>query len=1124
MAEIDTRHISDQELRDQALAIGRSFIVQAPAGSGKTELLTQRYLRLLSQVDNPEEILAVTFTRKAAAEMRNRIINAIYPPPNKNDKRLDKTIELANQVLERDRDRGWQLAKHPARLRIRTIDSVNAWLSATAPLAGREKATSVSETPAALYRLAAQRVVEQAGDSDGGAVRTLLMHLDNRTESLVRLLAGMLGRRDQWLDIAVKVGGVGQMKGGARADLEQVLHELVSLEIRKADLGLKSSQRHEIFELMQFAAGNLVEQNPDSTWSAVLGMNGFPEASADTLEAWQFVAEFLLTRGGTFRKRLTVKEGFPAGGGPKKEFKTRALELNSRLLETSELEPAFAVIRGLPKPCYTENQWAVLEALLEILQLAAAQLKLVFVERGEADYPAVAQSAIEALREEDDAPTDLALRLDFRIRHILIDEFQDTSSAQLELLLALTAGWEEGDGRTLFVVGDPMQSIYRFRKAEVGLFLGLQDEGLSNIELISITLKTNFRSDPSIVEWVNEVFGVVMPTMDDRTTGAVSFAASSAARRKDESDTTFVTEHALTKPSRVDEAEQIVDLVEENLERWPEDDIGILVRSRKHAALIVTELRKREIPFSGTGLENSIETPVVQDLLCITRALSHRADRTAWLGLLRAPWCGLSLADLEALAGEDQKNCIWDLLNDEVVLNRLTAGGQARVERVLSVLTPVFSRRGSLPLRDVVEGVWVELGGPAFLTDATDIERAEAFFVLLDQYDIGGDCADVFILHEQIADKLKVEDRKARVNLLTIHKAKGLEFDTVILPALDVGTRGDDKPMLAWQESVRPNGETGLVIAPMERTGEDKDSIYEFARRLNKVQDAYEKDRLLYVATTRARLRLHLFFGVAVDADNMVKVPAKNSLLARLWPAIGQRHTLLQGEPGREATLDAWLHPTIFRYSDGWSVPGAPVEYRLPAPVAVDERMRDVTYDWASPMAKHVGTVVHRWFDKITREGSGKYDPEGLKKLRPVFSHMLIAEGIDAADLDKGIALVEKALSNTLTDEIGRWILSEEHSEAASEYPVTLVRDNRMQSLIIDRTFVDDAGVRWIVDYKTSSHEGGGLDAFLDEEERRYSEQLESYRQAMQLLEPEREIKTALYFPLLQKLHEVICD
>ena len=162
------------------------------------------------------------------------------------------------------------------------------------------------------------------------------------------------------------------------------------------------------------------------------------------------------------------------------------------------LRQALLRMRRLPPERYTDSQWETLGAMLQLLPLAAAQLKVVFAERGECDFTEIAQGAVRALGTPDE-PTDLLLSLDYRIKHILVDEFQDTSWSQWELLERLTAGWQKGDGRTLFLVGDPMQSIYRFREAEVALFLKAQREGLGGVSLEPLTLSTNFRSQAGLV-------------------------------------------------------------------------------------------------------------------------------------------------------------------------------------------------------------------------------------------------------------------------------------------------------------------------------------------------------------------------------------------------------------------------------------------------------------------------------------------------------------------------------------------------------------------------------------------------------------------------------------------------
>ena len=137
---------------------------------------------------------------------------------------------------------------------------------------------------------------------------------------------------------------------------------------------------------------------------------------------------------------------------------------------------ALAALKTAPPEKYSDQQWEALEAIVALLKPAVAELRRLFAERGEVDFTEIAHGALLALGTPE-APTDLLLALDVRVKHLLVDEFQDTSNSQWELIERLTAGWEPGDGRTVFVVGDPMQSIYRFRDAQVGLFLHARRHG-----------------------------------------------------------------------------------------------------------------------------------------------------------------------------------------------------------------------------------------------------------------------------------------------------------------------------------------------------------------------------------------------------------------------------------------------------------------------------------------------------------------------------------------------------------------------------------------------------------------------------------------------------------------------
>ena len=171
---------------------------------------------------------------------------------------------------------------------------------------------------------------------------------------------------------------------------------------------------------------------------------------------------------------------------------------------------ALARVAKLPAPRFTEAEWEALEAIISLLPIAETMLAEAFAARGAVDFQAVSLAALKALGTEDE-PTDLMLSLDLKVQHILVDEYQDTSGTQLSLLEALTRGWTDGDGRTLFVVGDPMQSIYLFREAEVGLFLEARAGRIGTVRMEPLTLSRNFRSEEGVVSWVNGTMEEAFP-------------------------------------------------------------------------------------------------------------------------------------------------------------------------------------------------------------------------------------------------------------------------------------------------------------------------------------------------------------------------------------------------------------------------------------------------------------------------------------------------------------------------------------------------------------------------------------------------------------------------------------
>ncbi len=1118
--------VIDAAQRQQALEASGSFIVQAPAGSGKTGLITQRFLVLLARVNSPEEIIAITFTRKAAAEMRDRLLSALRlatkPLPADADPYLKQTRDLACVALERDAELNWQLLTNPARLRIQTIDSLCASLTRQLPIMARFGAQpAIADDPKSLYREAAQQTLAdlEHGEAWSPAIEHLLAHLDNNLAVAESMLVQMLAKRDQWLRHLVSL----RNEDERRELLELALQGVIDAALQRARQLFPTAHTSSLCEVMNFAASHV---NDDHAMACCRELTQLPD---EDVAQWQGVIELLLKQDGDWRsnaKGVTAKQGFPAPSSTKDKNeaqlftrkKTALVELTALLGEVPDLQQALNDIRSLPGPNYSEDQWQIVEAMCELLMVAAAHLRVVFGSRGQVDFSEIQQSALQALGDEDN-PTDLALSLDYRIQHLLVDEFQDTSFGQYLLLQRLTAGWQRDDGRTLFLVGDPMQSIYRFREAEVGLYLRARREGIGEIALTPLTLSVNFRSKAGIVEWVNQSFAQIFPPQEDATIGAVSYSDSVAFHdHAQDQGGAAVQIHAALDHDIEGEAKQLVQLVAQALQQDPKGTVAVLVRARSHLVMVVAALKRAGLRYRAIEIEALGQRPVVQDLYALTRALLHPADRVAWLALLRAPWCGLSLADLAALTNAPRRAAVWGLMQDGA---QLSIDGQQRMQQLRTVLAQALQTRGRHRLRRWVESVWIQLGGPACVENATDLEDADVFFDLLDKLDSASGLDELKQLDESLAQLYALPDIDAdeRIQVMTIHKSKGLEFDTVILPGLGRKAPPGDSPMLVWQERWSEGG-SELLLAPVRATGDEHDAIYRYVQKIAAQKGEYETGRVLYVAATRAKRQLHLL-GHTTVSENELCEPQKSSLLRLLWPVVESHFGELQrveSPPQQAAPLLSAPVPVLRRLVSDWQLPPPGAAVAVANVVAVADVSLDADYLWAGESARHIGTVVHELLQRIGQDGVGRWNAARIESLRPYYRVALSRMGVVGDELPTSVLRVEQALMQTLNDKRGRWLFDDTHRESRCEYAVSGLLNGQVVRSVIDRTFIDAEGRRWIVDYKTASHEGDDVDDFIAAEALRYRPQLERYAQ-MIALEDEHPIELGLYFPLLQAWH-----
>jgi len=1139
----------DGQARFDAINPFASYIVQAPAGSGKTALLMQRFLALLAQVDQPEKIIAMTFTKKAAAEMRERIMSALkqglQAAPDESNLFELNTWKLARQVLQRDAEQAWSLLENPNRLRVKTIDGINGFLVGQMPLLSRMGAQpQVTDNASALYLEAARLALKDVNSKE--AVASLLRLVNGRYNRAESLLVSMLQKRDQWMNNLFAM-----RSEQARQNLEFALQLVVKQELKSpcAHLLSVSDALQEIIQLVDYAVSNGQDQ-----LSPLIGC--WPlKATVEELPKWRILADWLLTADSkSLRKTVTKNNGFPAGKGEakanKEQFLNALAELREGVHARAVLE-SLQVLKTLPDPVYSDQQWADLQWLIQLLTTAAGYLKVVFRSDGQADFIEVAQAASQALGSELE-PTELAQQLDYQIEHLLVDEFQDTSSEQFKLIKQLVAGWQQGDGKTLFIVGDPMQSIYRFREAEVGNFLKAWQGKIGDVTLTPLNLLVNFRSSQAVVDWVNQSFKTVFPKEHNIETGAVAFSKA-VAFSNDQQPAIF--NHWEVNRSHQQEAQQVVALIQQRLleiSDSPKKSIALLGRTRSSLMGIAVLLKQQGIPFKAVDLEGLQERQEIQDCLALGRALLHLADRPAWIALLRSPLVGLSLKDLYVLMGDDLYRPVWGLLSEPDRIAQLSEEGQQRCQQALPVLKTAIQRLYSVPFSWLMKETWLRLDGAQTVENETALENVEVYIQTLAQFD--GETLDADQLDEMIERLYASPDASEgsqRIELMTMHKSKGLEFDTVILPGLGRKPRANESQLVSWMQFLGPQREAEhgemhewLVMAPLDQKGQNNSLLTGLLKRFDQVKESNELARLLYVAATRAKTQLHLFgsinFKVSAKEDRIA--PTKASLLEPLWPCVKAEFEALclayepqdlDDEVETELPKVSRLKLERKGFSNLLGFDGFKPPVEEPASDVTTEDKKQSHPLIISPeqalLNTSVGNLVHMVLELVVEDGVENWGSELIEQRASVYEQWLQNEGLSGELLAEGVQRVLHSLKNAVNNPIVWWSLENSHQASQTEYPLTSL-DSETQEVahhIVDRTFIDEHGVRWIVDYKTSFFTGNAAQtkAFIDQKVDDYRCQLARYGTLFNEIDGgARTQKWVLYFSYLDRWVEVEAD
>jgi ATP-dependent exoDNAse (exonuclease V) beta subunit len=884
----------DAEKRSRVLDPTGSFHLTAPAGSGKTFLLVARFLRLLGLVEHPGQILALTFTNKAAAEMRERIRGCLERAKEGGSAERPEEAELldyASQALAAHKGIEELLIAGEI-LQVRTFHSFCYAIATQAPFeAGITPGSTLmdeNEQEFFLRETVNEALQQIASRKETDAVRQALMnrllYLNNSWRSLAAEMQELVKRRSVLRDFAEALS-----RDRATGCIARRVRELAEKEL--AEL------RRE-FHACELGCGwnDFIEQEKNAGAEAVCALpDRIPGARWEDLPEWTCMAETFLTREGTVRIQFGPKTGFYSGFAKTRwgcAIKNIPAEFAEKLHRIRQLPSHDAPVAD---PDTLWDLVVLLHAVLEFYDTARRSKRAL-------DYSSLELAAMRLF--DAASPSDLQLNLDRQIRHILIDEFQDTNREQWELLQKLCSGWSDGDARTLFVVGDPKQSIYAFRNAEVKLFmeaaLGVPIDGGGRVSLEPVELDTNFRSGPQLIDWCNRIFENTVMTQPKLEFDEVPFSpakppanegrGSDVGRLRSEDgalakgpgvpppgighpashtgtdirqlmpDAGYPVELALfiewpeSRSARQREASWLAGRI---AERGPSSQTAILLFSRTHLPVYLEALQEKKVPVQVKDGLMLRERPEVFYLWQLTRAIVFPHDDIAWATQLRSPWLNLDFDRIYAISREESP--LW-VEKIETFAERDEQSGLLN-----PALTEAWRHVGHSPLADVVESAWLDLEGARVALSrwgSRGLNCCRRFLQLLREAEQGEPVSTLARL-EQLLQKAyePVDPDTARSNIIlsTVHGAKGLEFDAVFVPFMDWNPESQkkDRPPPYMLERSPVSGEYLLAPRPDRLMGE-RDPLYDRLRKLRSRRQLGEARRLFYVAVTRARHELFM--------------------------------------------------------------------------------------------------------------------------------------------------------------------------------------------------------------------------------------------------------------------------
>ena len=1091
-------NLPDKEAREKALDTNSSFVVVAPAGSGKTQLLIKRYLKLLQKARSIDSVICLTYTNKATEEMRERVIRAIElcqkeEGKDENEKEL---LNIAKEVYKNKNIKEFEL-KNPHSFQISTFHSfcTNLLKKYSSPERTSQFTTLDENESASLYSLVADIVISRALEGEdqelSKSVARRLAALNESSDRLKNQIITLLQNRDRLKNLSV-----------ADKTTHKSYVGIIFKEFSSGFIQFFKNNSESFKEILSYIN--------DETKNA---LNDIPDVTEENLEYWKNVATTFLTDSGNPRQRL------------KDNLKDLPTDLKSFIKEFPK-DLAEEQLHQIRKFGEKSENFFDEESFYDVLKIFDESQKVFnnFLLGNKKDFVELELSTLENLDWLNGIPSETLTRLQFKIDHILVDEAQDLSDVEYQIISKLIEGWNENDGRTLFFVGDPKQSIYKFRKANVALFSVLQKDGVirkdeENYKLTPLELKVNFRSEPQIIDFVNKTFDGYFTKNEFADDIPYSHFLHPSAKGSEKIDISLnkidfekkVSIFALPEDKDSQKSElhrtfcEVVSSLREQI--GEKETIAILYRSRNQFKEYLKELKSNSLEIELIEGEKLEESFAVKHLFNLLKASLFPSEDFYWLSLLGSPFINLSQKEIYEISKQDEKSWFEKVINTKLI-------PEEKRNTLLQMTKDFYFEKGGINFKKHFE----ELSGFESIKsfyDFSGVEECLEFFKILNQISTLPPTQIVNEMENYIKRSFSPPNplfQRKKIQALTIHKAKGLEFDYVFVVGLEDSpnkSKGNDEEAILIERLNfdKQNNSFLFFSAPYE-----KDELtYNLIKTISNKREKSEYKRLYYVAFTRAKKGLFLFGKSKEKESNTSNKP--------ILEVIFNKHSLKIPSPHIELNSK----PTTVKKNTALNPPNPPQFLPEKIPFAIKKASEEVELSRETHLfirssnekvkrARAKGTVIHKILEFFAK-GKSDISPNYVRKL---LKEMWIKD--DA-----------KLVDEILNEANQTWQLEEfrkirENSELIAEFQLEMKENEDIYVGRID-LLVKNKNNLAAIDYKTSiPSKKENFEEWIKKEIEQYRPQVNIYKEMVSKIEetePEK-IKFYILFTALPEMREVI--